>query len=148
MVLLLWTRGASKGICLYYFIIVKRTVYGELAWHLQILTFAVWLFEDSWSPLRSYVYFCSGSDLNCACGTVVQKDASWLMSEWVSCLSGIPRTARLCSLVRLGEAFFVSIGILWEKLYSMYYYQSEGLVKVPVYFPQEYQNSKTSTFSS
>lgn len=32
---------ASKDVWLYYLITIKRTVYDQLAWHLQILAFEV-----------------------------------------------------------------------------------------------------------
>ena len=135
-----WTWGGLKGY-LFSLITIKRTVYGVLSWHLQISTFEVLTVEDSCSLICSDWYFCSGTNLNYAWGTVVQKDGSWLMSD----LATHPASLLQCSFVFYSGLSrpFVFIGVLWEKLYSMWHYQIERLLKVPAYFPPEHQNIKT-----
>lgn len=85
--------------------------------HLQIFTCEVSTVEDSCRLIHSDWYFCSSTNLNDACETVVQKDDSWLMSD----LAARPTSLTQCSFVLYSglRRLFIFIGILWEKLYSM-----------------------------
>lgn len=60
-------------------------------------------------PIRSDLYFCSDTNLDYICGTVVQKDDSWLMSD----VAAGPTSLTQCGFVLCSglSRLFVFIGI-------------------------------------